>query len=140
MNVTYPRLQKEHTLMISDCYFTLRGEHLKRFHTEPRYEYSVMGKEVCYSPDALFSYKGKAYILEIQLKPLSKLEWVGKNKNAETFFNKGYFEKIFQENYGRVFIPHFITLTNQPEESARSGFNVDGRSLQVIKDIKEMLT
>lgn len=127
--------------MISDVYFTLAATGLlKRFEFEPRYKFHKLNKEEIYSPDALFSWNGKTYMLEIQKKPLSIKDWERKNSYANRFFNEQHFEKVFEERYGKVFFPHFLTISSQPVESVRSGFNVDGRYLQVIKDVRVLIT
>lgn len=123
-------------MAIGDIYFTLRSEDLARFQVERRFEYVKGNEKVKYAPDILMLYKKKLYIVEVQIKPLSIKEWSGKWQSANSFILHGFKASPLE----KLGIPHYIVVTDQKEENVKEGFIISNRSLQVIKDVRELLS
>lgn len=125
----------EHTLAIGDFYLYLNND-LQNFIVEPQEKFSYHDKEMTYYPDAFFIYQNKAYLLEVQLHPLSSDRWSDKWQVANKFFESGAFKKAsWINNPTRIFKPRIVVYSpRQYDKTILSGCN---QSPLIVRSIEE---
>jgi hypothetical protein len=146
MKVSYPPISPKghkltHFLSITDAYFGfLKVGNVKRWFLEPREKFMSGSKSYTYAPDAyLFLEKDgkiKPYIVEVQLSPLTSKRWAEKWAVAAQFFDSGAYKKAGFQIMKVEIKPQIIVITNQPEETVRTG--VGSLPLSVIRSASDL--
>jgi hypothetical protein len=130
-----------HWLTISDVYLALNATGLlKYFECELRIPYKQLGKEYVYAPDCFFIWNKRAYLMEVQLKALSRKEWAEKWKRWNEYFGGGHYTQAPWQRFkqGGGLVPHMVSLSQQDAEIVRCGFMVQGRDLLVYDSISKI--
>ncbi|MBD0381262.1 hypothetical protein ICC18_14145 [Paenibacillus sp. WST5] len=131
-----------HWLTISDVYLALNATGLlKHFECELRLSYKHLLKEYVYAPDLFFIWNKRAYLMEVQLKALSRKEWGEKWKRWNEYFNNGHHLQAPWQRFkqGGGLVPHMAALSKQDPEIVRSCFGVSGRDLLVHDNIQKLI-
>lgn len=128
-----------HALALASLYLSLSQRDLKAFDYEPMQTYLRGLESFKYAPDAFTIVDRKAYVVEVQLKPLSRKEWSRKwTKGANVYFNRErqHFEGASWNRYaGKAIVPHFLVVTTQPLDIVSTGFNVQGREIYIMPPV-----
>lgn len=120
----------EHLLAIGDVWFERRPP---IFLVELREQFGA--KKYC--PDAFFVHRGRAYLLELQLYPLSTAKWAEKWAIATEYFDGGHHRKASWQLWpGKVIRPNILVLSQQGVDVIRGGSNLP---IRIIRDIKELV-
>lgn len=131
-----------HWLTIGDVYLTLASTGKKLyFETELRETFKQGAKEAVFAPDVFFIFGGRAYLMEVQLKRMSKKEWSVKWSRWNEYFGGGNYRQASWQRFKKDgnLIPFMLAISKQGSEMVSEGFNVVGRELKVLSRIEEIL-
>lgn len=130
-------LKIEHSLAIADVWLTLvKTGNLQYFKYEPIDPFTTAGRQKVYAPDSFFIYKNKAYVLEVQLSPLSTIRWGEKWAIATAFFDEGHYKKAtWQVVKGHLIRPEILVISQQSDDVIQGGSRLN---ISIYRDIKDL--
>jgi hypothetical protein len=124
-----------HAVAVINLYFYLKPRY---WLYEPKEEFEHLGQRYTWRPDCIFVHDKKLYACEVQRSlPPGKNPWARKWRNYNLYFNHGYYQTAgFQKWAKSIIAPSFLCITKQNPETVKVGFEVRGRELIVVKDMK----
>ncbi|AFC32111.1 hypothetical protein PM3016_5411 [Paenibacillus mucilaginosus 3016] len=93
------------------------------------------GKERVFAPDVFFIFGGRAYLMEVQIKRMSRTEWSKKWQRWNEYFGGGYYLQASWQRFkkGGGLIPNVLVNSLQEKDIVAEGFRVPGRTVETIE-------
>lgn len=104
---------------------------------EPCERFEHLGQKYYWNPDCMFVHRKIIYACEVQRSLPPGKAWPGKWKAYNLYFGKGYYKTAaYQKWANTITAPQFLVITKQPPETVKQGFEIEGRDLIVVGEMK----